>query len=268
VPRYGRVVLGGTFDRLHIGHAALLATAFHAGRRVAIGLTTPHFLAVHAKPGARRIQPFATRRRALARFLTRKYGRGRWTITSLDDGLGRSVEDGVDAIVVSADTVAGGRAVNVARRHLGRRTVPLLVVPLVLADDLRPVSSRRIRAGEIDRDGRRVGPVRVGLALQDRSDLAAVVRAVRAAFPRARIRRVPFDTGHSRHLTPLDGSLRRATRVGELGLAVGRGTGGRRVVLIGVGRIALPPLLVPRRARSRLADTVAVLLRRSAAAKL
>ena len=48
--RYGRVALGGTFDRLHVGHVALLRTAFHIGDEVAVGLTSRRFLTAHPKP--------------------------------------------------------------------------------------------------------------------------------------------------------------------------------------------------------------------------
>jgi pantetheine-phosphate adenylyltransferase len=183
----GRVVLGGTFDRLHRGHEALLATAFRAGRRVAIGLTTDRYLSRHPKPRAERMQSYAARRRRLAAWLLARYPRDRWTISPISDAFGRSIGPGVGALVVSADTIEGGRAVNAERARLGRRPVPVWVVPLVLADDLEPVSSRRVRAGAIDRDGRRISPIRVHMAVRRRSDRSPVLRAVRDSFPRARV---------------------------------------------------------------------------------
>jgi phosphopantetheine adenylyltransferase len=183
----GRIVLGGTFDRLHVGHEALLTTAFRDGRPVGIGLTTGRFLAAHPKPGADRIQPYSVRRRRLAAWLRAHYPRSRWTITPISDPFGGSIRPGVAGLVVSADTVGGGRAVNEERVRRGRSPIPVRVVPLVLADDLQPVSSRRIRAGEIDRNGRRISPIRVRVAVRQRADRPIVVRAIRAAFPRARI---------------------------------------------------------------------------------
>jgi len=181
-------VLGGTFDHLHVGHHALLASAFRAGHEVAVGVTTDQFVAEHPKPSATRIQPYATRRAALVRWLRRNYPRRRWRVTALENPFGRSIDSEVGVLVVSSDTQKGGRAVNRERRRLGRRSVPLVVVPLVLGDDLEPVSSRRIRTGEVGPDGRRRAPLHVALSLSDRRDEAASTRAVRRAFPAARIR--------------------------------------------------------------------------------
>ncbi len=223
--RFGRVVLGGTFDRLHVGHEALLATAFRAGRTVAIGLTTDRYLAAHPKPDRERIATFGARRRALARWLAARYACSRWTIVPLENAFGRSVEDGVDALVVSADTLAGGRRVNAERRRLGRRTVPLLTVPLVLGDDLEPVSSRRIRSGAIDRAGRRRAPISVAVSVRRPEDLGPVRAAVRRVFPRSRIEAVPFGRSAS-------ASARKGAALHELALAVDRGSpSGRRVAV-------------------------------------
>ncbi len=191
MPRYGHAVLGGTFDRLHVGHAALLAAAFRTGRTVSIGLTTDAYLAAHPKPAGDRVQSFAARRRSLARFLAQRFPRRRWRIVPLADRFGRSVEPGVDALVVSAETAAGGVAVNAERRRRGHRAVPIVVVPLVLADDLGPVSSRRIRAGEIDREGRRRAPLRIGLSTDAPVLLPELAVVLRAAFPRSRLILVP-----------------------------------------------------------------------------
>ena len=239
----GRIVLGGTFDRLHVGHEALLTTAFRSGRLVGIGLTTGRYLAAHRKPGAERIQPYSVRRRRLSAWLGARYPRSRWTITPISDPFGGSIGPGVAGLVVSADTVAGGRAVNAERARRGRRPVPLLVVPLVLADDLRPVSSRRIRAGEIDRDGRRRSSLRVGVAVTRRADRPAVVCAVRAAFPRARI----VAPGSSAALVL---SVRGAGR-------------SDRSVRLRAGPVALAPVRLPAATPDELTNALDGLLRRS-----
>jgi cytidyltransferase-like protein len=187
MPRYARAVLGGTFDRFHVGHEALLSTAFRLGRTVAIGVTTEAYLAAHPKPEVRRIAPHRVRRLTLSRWLRHHFPGRSFSIHALNDRFGGSVGPGVSVLVVSADTTAGAAAVNVERARLSRRPVPVAVVPLVLADDLRPVSSRRIRAREIDRDGRVLGAIPVELHLDDKAALGWAGRAVRAVFPRARL---------------------------------------------------------------------------------
>jgi pantetheine-phosphate adenylyltransferase len=185
--RYPVAVLGGTFDHLHVGHHALLSTAFRVGDGVGIGLTTDRFVASRPKPLPTRIQPFSVRRAALVRWVRRNYLGRRWWLVAIEGPFGRSIEPGVDALVVSPETLAGGRAVNRERRRLGRRPVALVRVPLALADDLEPVSSRRIRAGTIRPDGRRLSPIRILVTTSDPRERAIVERAVRRVFPRARI---------------------------------------------------------------------------------
>ena len=184
-------VLGGTFDHLHAGHHALLATAFQVGDEVAIGLTTERFIAGHPKPDPQRIEPYAARRSALARWIGRNFPGRKWRVVPLEDAYGRSVEPTVDVLVVSRDTLNGARAVNRERRRLGRSPIPVVIVPLVLADDLEPISSRRVRAGEIGTDGRRFAPIRIALATTRYEDRPPAERAILRVFPQAQWVAVP-----------------------------------------------------------------------------
>ncbi|MGC2359247.1 MAG: pantetheine-phosphate adenylyltransferase [Thermoplasmata archaeon] len=265
--RFGRVVLGGTFDRLHVGHEALLATAFRAGRSVAIGLTSERYLAGHPKPEGTEIQPFSHRRRVLRRWLSARYPATRWTLVPLDDGFGGSVREGVDALVVSADTAAGADAVNRERGRRGLPTVPVLVVPLVLADDLRPVSSRRIRSGEIDRDGRRRTAIKVGLAVEHPEDRPAASQGIRRAFPRGRVVPVELPRTPGRIAPRLRNAARLAAGAGELGVAVARPSSRQWAVAVRSADVALEPQTVSRRPSVRLSAPLAALLRRSDRAK-
>ncbi len=231
MPRYALAVLGGTFDRFHVGHEALLTAAFRLGRTVAIGVTTEAYLAAHPKPAGRRIAPYSVRRRVLAAWLRRRFPGRPFVIRPLEDRFGGSVGPRVGVLVVSADTAGGGAAVNDERARLGRRRVPVAVVPLVLADDLHPVSSRRIRAGEIDRNGRRRSAIPVELTVGDARAVGWATRAVRAVFPRARISRrvVRSFPPHRRRGLPSD-TLRLDVRPSSDGRwAVEESTDGRTV---------------------------------------
>jgi len=248
----GQAVLGGTFDHFHLGHATLLTTAFRVGRSVSVGVTTDRFVAAHPKPFPGRIQPYAVRRRALVRWIARHYRGRSYRVVPLEDTFGRSVENGVDVLVLSADTLAGGRAVNAERRRLGRRPVLLEVVPVVLADDLRPISSRRVRAREIDRRGRRRARIPVGLVVNDPRDRPAAVHAVRSVFPSARIRwRVLQGSHHPRTIAAQARTLaKRAVPGCEIGLGIARAPDGRRSVVertptTELAPRSLPPLTLP-----------------------
>lgn len=181
------VVLGGTFDRLHIGHEALLRAAFRLGRTVGIGVTTDLYLRRHPKPRTGRIAPYAERRRALRSWLEREYPRRSWRLVPLNEPLGGAVGPGVGRVVLSEDTLEGGRRINRERRRRGLPPVPITRVAIVLGDDLEPVASRRIRAGTIDRDGHRIAPIRVRVIAARPADRQAARRAVLLAFPRARL---------------------------------------------------------------------------------
>ena len=258
--RFHRVVLGGTFDRLHRGHEALLATAFRLGEKVSIGLTSRRYLAQHPKPPGPPIASEDVRRRNLLRWLGQRYSRRRWQIVPIDDPYGGSVRDGVDALVVSADTVRGGRAVNRARKRMGRSPVPLIVVPLVLADDLEPLSSRRIRAGEVDPEGRRRARLEVGLCADGEEEREAALAGIRRAIPRARIKvrapvRRPSSAGQVRRLAS------RARGRLALGVAVTRRPRAGWWVAVQGPHVGLGPRALPGASLDQLARRVAEVLR-------
>ncbi len=258
MPRFGRVVLGGTFDRLHVGHEALVRTAFRIGRTVAIGLTTDAYLAAHPKPQPTAVASAAARRRALERWLSSRYPARRWSIVPIYDRFGGAVEPGVDALVVSVETVEGGRAVNRERVRRGNGRIPLVTVPLVLGDDLEPVSSRRIRAGEIDREGHRTAPLAVGVEAAA-PDVDAVRRAIRAAFPKVRLHRTT-PTG-LRAAGALARAAERLQQERDLGIAVARRAGGWTVALRGP-HVGLVPFAIAGRTPAALERALLRSLRR------
>jgi cytidyltransferase-like protein len=153
--RAGVAVLGGTFDHLHAGHAALLRAAFERAMRVKVGLTTDRFARSEGKPLAEKVQSYSTRRRRLRGFLRKEFGQRRWSIVPLNDRWGGSVRPGADWLILSTETRRAGRPINAERRRRGLPPLRILVVPIVRAFDGRPIASRRIRSGEIDPAGNR-----------------------------------------------------------------------------------------------------------------
>ncbi|HEV2316224.1 MAG TPA: pantetheine-phosphate adenylyltransferase [Thermoplasmata archaeon] len=183
--RAREAVLGGTFDHLHAGHRALLAAAFASADRVGIGLTTAAYLRRHPKPQGAAILAYGRRRRELGRFLRSRWSQNRWYIAPLNDTWGRSVEPGPDLIVATPDTRAGVRSVNAERRRRGLAALRVRWVPLVMAEDHHPIASRRIRAREIDAEGRSSGSKKAA-APSPASPRARPPKARRPGVPRTR----------------------------------------------------------------------------------
>src|SRR5438309_11363118 len=180
-----RVVLGGTFDILHEGHEALLRAAFE-GRpaEVLIGLTTDRF----ARESRTRVNSYAVRERNLKRLLaTRRWRPAR--IEPIDDAYGPADDlPDLDVIVVSAERYPVAVALNEARAAKGLRPLEIRAVPMVLAQDGLPIASRRIRSGVIDRDGRRLTPLRVGLGTANPVKVREVRRVMASLYLRGRVR--------------------------------------------------------------------------------
>jgi len=166
------VCLGGTFDLLHEGHQALLGTACRLGR-VTVGLTSDEW----ARQRGKQVRPYGEREADLARWL--EAHRCPHRIVPLHDPYGPTVEEDFEAIVVSPETEPTARAINERREKRGLPPLEVVVVPYVLADDGIPLSTTRIRRGDIA-DGHRLTPVRVNVG----STNPAKREAVEASFHR------------------------------------------------------------------------------------
>ncbi len=165
-----KVGIGGTFNVLHKGHRALLDKALEIGDEVVVGLTSDRF----ASSGRERLLPFEQRRAELEAYL-RSRG-GNWKVSVIDDVAGGTAgPTDITALVVSPET--RGRAEDINRERASQGLAPLLLVPVahVLAEDGMPISSTRILAGEMDREGRMLRPIRARVG----SDNPVKVDAVR-----------------------------------------------------------------------------------------
>jgi len=79
----------------------------------------------------------------------------KYEISKLVDRFGPAIySDKIDAIVVSAETFPAVEPANKKRRELGLPDLKVEIVPMSLADDGMKISSTRIRAGQIDQEGR------------------------------------------------------------------------------------------------------------------
>ena len=154
--KYETVATGGTYDHVHKGHLAMLTKSFEVGDRVVIGVTSDAFA---LKEGKRPDQKYDERIRALEALIHAKFPGRKYLIAKLDDYYGPGITSPeVQAIVVSRETAKRVPIANAARAAKGFAPLDIVIVDYVLADDRQPISSTRIRSGEIDTEGRPAKP--------------------------------------------------------------------------------------------------------------
>ena len=150
--RFREAAVGGTFDVLHAGHERLLSRAFELSRFVYIGVSGDALVPSLKKD--HEVRPFSDRRRDLKRFLKAHAWSERSKIVQLKEPFGPATsERNVQALIVSRLTAESGRKVNAIRRARKLPPLKMIVVKIVKAEDGKPISTTRIRRGEIDSRG-------------------------------------------------------------------------------------------------------------------
>jgi len=150
--KYRRVATGGTFDHIHLGHIALLEKSFEVGDEVVIGVTSDEFA---KEMGKKPDLPYDVRVRKLQSLLRKRFRGRSYVIAKLFDYFGPGIASAdVQALVASDETAPRLQLANELRAAKGFPPLKLVAVPLVMADDAKPISSTRIRRGEISVNGR------------------------------------------------------------------------------------------------------------------
>lgn len=145
--KYKKIAVGGTFDKFHKGHEKLLETAFILGEKIEIGVTSDIFGSLKGD-----IDPCSERISNLMKFLKTKDSN--FHIMRLEDRFGTTIiEKEFDAIVVSEETEPTAIEINQIRNEKNMSSLDIIVVSFVLAEDGTPISSTRIRKGEINKKG-------------------------------------------------------------------------------------------------------------------
>jgi pantetheine-phosphate adenylyltransferase len=143
--------MGGTFDTIHSGHMALLNKAFSISSKVIIGLSSDQLA---TKKGKNLVNDYSKRLSLLKSMIEKNFPNSSYEISKLENDFGPAVIEGsVKALVVSEETSNKGLLLNDLRAERNLSPVKIVVVPMVLAEDGKAISTTRIKNSEIDSSG-------------------------------------------------------------------------------------------------------------------
>ena len=140
---YSDVVLGGTFDHLHIGHKILLTLAgLLSTHSLVIGLTADDML--RTKKFAAHIESWPMRYQNVLTFLSLvTSSQVEVDMVPLHDMYGPSGDRAtLKALVVSEETIKGGPLVNAKRKENGLAELDIIVVKLATLNPDMPASEK------------------------------------------------------------------------------------------------------------------------------
>lgn len=148
--KFTKIIIGGTFDRFHVGHQFLIDVACSLARHIVIGITSTLFLEnITQKKLSDKIQSFKTRKQSVERYLKQKKGQ-EWTTMPIDDKWGKAHELEADALIVSEETYPEGVRINRERKAQNRDSLILVVIPRVVDEEGRDYTSTRLRQEEME----------------------------------------------------------------------------------------------------------------------
>jgi pantetheine-phosphate adenylyltransferase len=134
---FAKIVIGGTFDGLHEGHQRILKAAFDNGASVAIGLTSDSFA---ERFRTKRVSGYRKRKDALEAYV-KQYGK-EYDVFEINDSYGiATLDPDIDCIVVSEETLLRAEEINTIRFKKKLPKLTIIVVPLVMGKDGKPLSS-------------------------------------------------------------------------------------------------------------------------------
>jgi pantetheine-phosphate adenylyltransferase len=146
------VAVGGTFDEFHKGHRALLIKAFEVGEHVLVGLCSDRLVESLSKPHV--TASYKQRLEELSNFLRKRGVWERAEIVPLNDPFGVTLSEGcVEALIVSRETELMAIKINEERKRRELPPLQIVAIGMIPSENHSPISTTRIRRGEIDREG-------------------------------------------------------------------------------------------------------------------
>lgn len=151
---YNLAVASGTFDHFHKGHESFLLFTLRHTKSLLLGVTSDSYVQNEKK--IMFAQTYLQRKRNVEEFLRQNNVGNRVQIVPIDSVyIPKDWEHlPLESIVVTEETEKGAFLVNEKRHKEGLPALVVLIAPLVNAFDDSPISSSRIRSGEITRDGK------------------------------------------------------------------------------------------------------------------
>ena len=152
IKKYKLIAVGGTFDNLHKGHRSLLTKAFSFSEKVIIGITSDTYA---LKNKIREIEIYKKRKEAVENFLFKKDFADRSKIIKLDNKFGKTINSKrIDSIIVTKCTLKTAKLINKKRGLKKMSKLTIVISEYFLAEDGLLISSKRIREGQIDKEGK------------------------------------------------------------------------------------------------------------------
>lgn len=149
---FKKIIIGGSFDLLHIGHKRLIAKAFESGGLVSIGITTDNF---NKKRKKQTFEDQELRVKNLKGFLKKNGFIKRSEIILINDIFGTSLTNSkLEAIVVSKETIPNANLINAKRIRKEFPQLEIIILPHEKDESGKIISSTRIRNGEINTEGK------------------------------------------------------------------------------------------------------------------
>ena len=147
-----RVCIGGTFDILHEGHKLLIKKAFETAGvdgLVFFGISTGALL-----KEKNHVKSYKERKKMIEQHIINENYASKVIIQPIHDKYGPSIDGNFDAIIVSPETFNTALEINNKRKKIGKKSLKIIKILYVLAEDEKPISSTRIKNKEIDEEGK------------------------------------------------------------------------------------------------------------------
>lgn len=149
---FHKAVVGGTFDHFHLGHEKLLATAIAGSEHLTIGIAKEELF--QHKTLAESIEPDEARGLSVWNCIVKHHAEAKAEIIKIATLYGNTLEEAdIQTIFVTEENLPNVAKINAKREEQGFSPLETVLVPYVMASDGKPITSERIRIGEINREG-------------------------------------------------------------------------------------------------------------------